>query len=137
MECPFRTGMQAIEKLRQETSIILVDFHAEASSEKIVFATYVDGLASAVIGTHTHVQTADERILAKGTAFITDAGMTGPEQSAIGMKMETVTKKFLLQSPVRFEPSEEGPMLNGVVVDIDDSTGKANSITRVFRRYVA
>jgi metallophosphoesterase (TIGR00282 family) len=134
LDCPFRAGLEAINELRKQTPVILVDFHAEASSEKAALAHYVDGLASAVIGTHTHVQTADERILPKGTAFITDAGMTGPEHSIIGMKPEGVIKKYLLQTYVRFEPSEDGAMLNGVVVDVDDASGKALSIKRVYER---
>jgi len=132
LDCPFRMGMESIKELKKETSVILVDFHAEASSEKAAFAHYVDGMASAVIGTHTHVQTADERILPNGTAFITDAGMTGPGASIIGMKPEGVIKKYLLQTYVRFEPSEEGAMLNGVIIEVDDDTGKALSITRLF-----
>ncbi|MDR0331308.1 MAG: YmdB family metallophosphoesterase [Chitinispirillales bacterium] len=134
LDCPFRMGLEEIKKLREQTPIILVDFHAEASSEKAALAFYVDGLASAVIGTHTHVQTADERILPGGTAFITDAGMTGPGSSIIGMKPEGVIKKYLLQTYVRFEPSEEGAMINGVIVDVDDNSGKAVSISRVFER---
>jgi metallophosphoesterase (TIGR00282 family) len=134
LDCPFRLGEKAIEELREQTPIIIVDFHAEASSEKIAFAQYVDGTVSAVIGTHTHVQTADERILPRGTAFITDAGMTGPEQSVIGMKTKTVIRRFLLQTPVRFEPSTDGPMLNAVILQVDDQTGKAISITRMYER---
>jgi len=133
-DCPFRVGLEAINTLREQTPIILVDFHAEASSEKAALAHYVDGLAGAVIGTHTHVQTADERILPKGTAFITDAGMTGPEHSIIGMKPEGVIKKYLLQTYVRFEPSEDGAMINGVIVEIDDESGKASSIKRLYER---
>jgi len=134
LDCPFRLGLAAINELREQTPIILVDFHAEASSEKAALAFYVDGLASAVVGTHTHVQTADERILPKGTAFITDAGMTGPERSIIGMKPEGVIKKYLLQTYVRYEPSEDGAMLNGVVIEVDDKSGKALSIKRLFER---
>ena len=134
LDCPFRLGLAAINELREQTPIILVDFHAEASSEKAALAHYVDGLASAVVGTHTHVQTADERILPKGTAFITDAGMTGPERSIIGMKPEGVIKKYLLQTYVRYEPSEDGAMLNGVVIEVDDKSGKALSIKRLFER---
>lgn len=136
LDCPFRMGMEAIKELRQHTPVIFVDIHAEASSEKAAFAWYVDGLASAVVGTHTHVQTADERILPKGTAFITDVGMTGPEKSIIGMKPEGVVKKFILQTYVRFEPADDSPMINGVIVDVDDTTGHATSITRVFERVV-
>ncbi|MDR2693730.1 MAG: TIGR00282 family metallophosphoesterase [Chitinispirillales bacterium] len=134
LECPFRKVLNAVNELREQTPIILIDFHAEASSEKAALAHYVDGLASAVIGTHTHVQTADERILPKGTAFITDAGMTGPEHSIIGMKPEGVIKKYLLQTYVRYEPSEDGAMFNGVVIEVDDGSGKALSIKRVYER---
>ncbi|MDR0305554.1 MAG: TIGR00282 family metallophosphoesterase [Chitinispirillales bacterium] len=137
LDCPFRMGTEAINQLREKTSIILVDFHAEASSEKTAFAWYVDGSVSAVIGTHTHVQTADERILPNGTAFITDAGMTGPlEHSIIGMKPEGVIKKYLLQSYVRFEPSEDQPVINGVVIEVNDRTGKTVSIQRIFERII-
>ena len=135
-DCPFRMGLDEINRLRETTPVVLVDMHAEASSEKAAFAWYVDGLASAVIGTHTHVQTADERILPKGTAFITDAGMTGPESSVIGMRPEGVIKKYLLQTYVRFEPSEDGAMINGVVIEVDDVSGKALSIERIFERVV-
>jgi 2',3'-cyclic-nucleotide 2'-phosphodiesterase len=134
LDCPFRTGKSAIDELRTMTPIIFVDFHGEATSEKIAFASYVDGLVSAVVGTHTHVQTADERILPGGTAFISDVGMTGPEESIIGMDKENVIKKFVLQTHVRFEPSELSPMLNAVVVDINEQTGHAISITRIFER---
>jgi metallophosphoesterase (TIGR00282 family) len=134
LDCPFRACADAINELSRQTKIILIDFHAEASSEKAALAWHIDGLASAVIGTHTHVQTADERILPKGTAFITDAGMTGPDMSIIGMKPEGVIKKYLLQTYVRFEPSEEGGMINGVIVDIDDESGKAISISRIFEK---
>jgi metallophosphoesterase (TIGR00282 family) len=134
LDCPFRMGLEAVKRLREATPVVLADVHAEASSEKAAFAYYVDGLASAVIGTHTHVQTADERILPNGTAFITDAGMTGPERSVIGMKPDGVIKKYLLQTYVRFEPSEDGAMLNGVIIEVDDKSGKALSISRLFER---
>jgi hypothetical protein len=134
LDCPFRTGLAAIEELSRSTKAIVVDFHAEATSEKKAFAAYVDGRVSAVVGTHSHVQTADELVSPAGTASITDAGITGAEASIIGMKKEQVIKKFLLQTPVRFEPSADGPMLNGVVIDIEDASGKATSITRVYQR---
>ena len=132
--CPFKTGMAALADIARQTPIIIVDFHAEATSEKICLANYLDGQVSAVLGTHTHVQTADERILPKGTAFISDVGMTGPEKSAIGMKLETILQKYLHQSHIRFAPATEGPMFNAVVLDIDDNSGKANSISRLFKR---
>jgi metallophosphoesterase (TIGR00282 family) len=141
INCPFRTADAELEKLGGGGAadviirpIVIVDFHAEATSEKQALGWYLDGRVSAVFGTHTHVPTADERILPGGTAYISDAGMTGAEDSVIGMKKENVIKKFLLQTPVRFEPSESGPMLNGVVVDISDSTGRASSITRIYER---
>jgi metallophosphoesterase (TIGR00282 family) len=134
LDCPFRTGLAAAEELSRSTKAILVDFHAEATSEKKALFSYLDGKVSAVIGTHTHVQTADEIISPLGTAYITDAGLTGAEDSAIGMKTEGVVRRFLRQTPVRFEPSEKGPMLNGVVIDIDDETGTATSIVRVYER---
>ncbi len=133
-DCPFRTGRAAIEELSRVTATILVDFHAEATSEKKAFAAYLDGAVSAVIGTHSHVQTADELVSAAGTAYITDAGMTGSEASIIGMKKEQVIRKYLLQTMVRFEPSDDGPMLNGVIVDVADANGKAVSIARVYER---
>lgn len=132
--CPFKSGMEAIEVMRRETPIILVDFHAEATSEKVCLAHYFDGNVSAVVGTHTHVQTADERILPGGTAFITDTGMTGPEMSAIGMKLEIVLAKYLSQGNSPFEPGTKGPMINAVVIDVDESSGKANNIYRILKR---
>lgn len=134
--CPFRCGNQVAKAMAKITPNIIVDFHAEATSEKVCLANYLDGLVSAVIGTHTHVQTGDERILPKGTAFITDAGMTGPENSAIGMKLKPVINKYLHQSHVRFEMASDGPMLNGVIIEINDTSGKATSISRIFKRLV-
>ncbi len=131
LDDPFRAAVREIEKLKKETPVVIIDFHAEATSEKISLAWHVDGKASAVIGTHTHVQTADERVLPGGTAFITDVGMTGPMDSVIGMKKEQAIARFLYQTPHRFEVPR-GPMqLNGVFLDIDENTGKANSIERI------
>jgi metallophosphoesterase (TIGR00282 family) len=135
-DCPFRLGMAAITELSQKTPIIIIDFHAEASSEKIAFAHAVDGQVSAVFGTHTHVQTADERILPKGTGFITDVGMTGPEDSVIGMKKEVIIRRFTLQTYERFEPSGSGPMLNGIIAEIDTKTGRTLSLRRIFERVI-
>jgi len=134
LECPFKTAMTCVSELSSETPVIIVDFHAEATSEKICLATYLDGKVSAVLGTHTHVQTADERILPGGTAFISDVGMTGPEQSAIGMEVNPIIEKYLTQGNIRFEPAKKGPMLNAVLLDIDDASGRAKTITRVFKR---
>ncbi len=131
LEDPFRVAEQEIKKLRKETSVVIIDFHAEATSEKIALAWHVDGQASAVIGTHTHVQTADERILSAGTAFITDAGMTGPTDSVIGVKKEQAIARFLYQTPHRFEIPKGPVHLNAVVIDIDGTTGRALSIERI------
>jgi metallophosphoesterase (TIGR00282 family) len=131
LDCPFRSGEKAIEEIRRRTPVILVDFHAEATSEKQAFAWYVDGLVSAVVGTHTHVQTADERILPKGTAYITDLGMTGPYDSVIGSIPDLALDRFLHGIPVRLEPASANLRLCGAIVEIDESTGLANSIVRV------
>jgi 2',3'-cyclic-nucleotide 2'-phosphodiesterase len=136
LDCPFRTGLAAVKELSKETDLIFIDFHAETTSEKGALARYLDGSVSVVVGTHTHVQTADERILPEGTAFITDVGMTGPEDSIIGMKHEQVIRKFIMQTHTRFEPSDKGAMLNAVIIDIDDTTGKALSIKRIYERVV-
>ncbi len=134
LDCPFRKGKQAVEQLRKQTPIILVDFHAEATSEKKALFYFLDGMVSAVIGTHTHVQTADEQISPKGTAFITDVGMTGPEDSCIGIKPDPIIKRFLLGTPVRFEPSDQGPLLSAIVLEIDERTGACKSIKRIYER---
>lgn len=131
LDCPFRTADAVLDKMKALTNIIIVDFHAEASSEKVAMGWYLDGRVSLIAGTHTHIQTADERILPNGTAYITDIGMTGPRDSILGIEKELVIKKFLTQLPVRFEVAK-GPMqLNSVVVEIDVSSGKAKSIKRV------
>jgi hypothetical protein len=131
LECPFRTADASVEELRRQTPVILVDFHAEATSEKITLGHYLDGRVSAVIGTHTHVQTADERILPGGTAFITDAGMTGSRDAVIGIRKELAIERFLTQLPVRFEVAKKDPVLCGVLLDIDERTGKARAVQRV------
>lgn len=135
LDCPFRTADHLIEKLRARTPVILVDFHAEATSEKQAFAWYVDGRVSAVWGTHTHVQTNDARILPGGTAYITDLGMTGPRDSVIGVKKEIVIRKFLSQMPVRFEVATGTAQLEGVVLEVDEATGRARDI-RPLRYFV-
>jgi len=134
LECPFKTSLPAQEALAGETKIIIVDIHAEATSEKIALGWYLDGKVSAVLGTHTHIQTADERILPQGTAYITDVGMTGPCDSVIGRRIEDVLSKFITSIPVRFEVASENVQLQAVVVDIDENTGKARSIIRVQKR---
>lgn len=132
-DCPFQVGDQQITLLRQSTNAILVDFHAEATSEKQAFAWHAAGRVSAVIGSHTHVQTADERILPGGTAYITDAGMTGGRDSVIGMERQESIERFLLQVPRKFNPAAGIPQFDGVVVEIDDVSGHARSITRLHR----
>ena len=131
LDCPFRTADREIDRLRAETPIIFVDFHAEATSEKASLGWYLDGRVSAFIGTHTHVQTADERVLPGGTAYLTDAGMTGAFDSVIGVKKEEAISKFLSQLPVKFEIAKNNLRLNGVVVEIDEQSGKALSVERI------
>ena len=128
---PFAIVQREIEAIRHRTRVIIVDFHAEATSEKVAMGWHLDGKVSAVFGTHTHVQTADERILPGGTAYLTDAGMTGPHDGIIGMDREGSLARFLNAMPSRFEPATANPRLNGVVVDVDDKTGRASRVTRV------
>ena len=128
---PFRRGRQELERLRTQTPILIVDIHAEATSEKAALAHYLDGLASAVIGTHTHVPTCDHRILPKGTAFCTDVGMTGPYDSVIGVEKEKVLRRFLTAMPVRFDTAKGDPRFAAVVVDVDPETGRARNIDRM------
>lgn len=129
--CPFRTIEQEIEQLRRQTNVIVVDLHAEATAEKQAVGWYFDGKVSAVLGTHTHVQTADERILPKGTAYITDVGMTGAMDAVIGVKKELALQKFLTYMPVRFECSTENPSLNAVLITCDAENGRAGQIERL------
>lgn len=131
VDCPFRIAEQVIAELKKETDIIIVDMHAEATSEKIALGWYLDGRASAVIGTHTHVMTADERVLPKGTAYITDAGMTGGFDSVIGMEKEPIIEKFLTQLPTKFEVAEQDVRFNGVIIEVDEQSGKAIQIIRL------
>ncbi len=135
VECPFRASREEVAKIKKITPNIFVDVHAEATSEKIALGWYLDGLVTGIMGTHTHVQTADEKILPKGTAYITDAGMTGPFDSVIGRKKEQILSRFVTQMPTRFEMAEDDVWLNGVIVDFDEKQGKANSIERVQKKY--
>ena len=128
---PFAIVKREIAAMRHRTRVILVDMHCEASSEKQAMGWYLDGLVTAVVGTHTHVQTADERLLPKGTAYLTDAGMTGPHDSIIGMQIEPSLARFLTAQPSRFEPASGNPRLNGALIDADDQTGLAQAITRI------
>jgi len=131
LDCPFRTADREIERLRAETPIIFVDFHAEATSEKASLGWYLDGRVSAMIGTHTHIQTADERILPDGTAYLTDAGMTGGFDSVIGVRKEEAITKFLSQLPVKFDIAKNNLRLNGAVIAVDELSGKALNIERI------
>ncbi|MDI6893236.1 MAG: TIGR00282 family metallophosphoesterase [Bacillota bacterium] len=134
LDCPFRSLAREAEGLRAHTPVILVDFHAEATSEKVAMGWFLDGRVSAVIGTHTHVQTADEVVLPGGTAYITDAGMTGPWQSVIGMRTETIVQRFLDQLPSRFDVARGPRQFNAVCVDVDEGSGRARSIRRIWWR---
>jgi 2',3'-cyclic-nucleotide 2'-phosphodiesterase len=131
LDCPFRTAAAAIEKIRESVGIIIIDFHAEATSEKMAFGYYLDGQVSAILGTHTHVQTADERILPGGTAYISDVGMTGPAHSVIGVDKNQIIGKFLTGMPRKFDVAEGKALFNAVVVDIDEKNGKATGIQRI------
>ncbi|RKY85661.1 TIGR00282 family metallophosphoesterase [candidate division KSB1 bacterium] len=131
IDCPFRTVMDEVVKIRKETNLIIIDFHAEATSEKLALAYYLDGKVSAVIGTHTHIQTADERILPDGTAYITDVGMTGSYDSILGIKKEIAINRFLYQIPIRYEISNDNLKFNGILLGIDKNTGKAIEIKRL------
>lgn len=130
LDCPFRTADKELEILKAATPVIILDFHAEATSEKQALGWYLDGRVSAVIGTHTHVTTADERILPKGTAYISDVGMVGGYNAVIGIKKEAGVARFLTSRSQRFEPSKEGSILSSVFIEVDAQTGKALSIRR-------
>jgi metallophosphoesterase (TIGR00282 family) len=131
LDCPFRIGEKEINILNRETNIIIVDFHAEATSEKMAMGWFLNGKVSAVLGTHTHVQTCDEKILSGGTAYITDVGMTGPLDSVIGIRKQIAIERILTQIPWKFDVANEGIELQGVVVEVDDETGKSNGIERI------
>jgi 2',3'-cyclic-nucleotide 2'-phosphodiesterase len=127
-ESPFRIIDELVEHARRDAAIVLVDFHAEATSEKVAMAHHLDGRVTAVVGTHTHVQTADARVFPRGTAYVTDLGMTGPHDSVIGVRAETILQRFLTGSPGRFEPADGGVLVQGAVVEADPATGRATSI---------
>ena len=130
-ESPFLVAKDIINKIKNKVDIIIVDFHAEATGEKITMGYYLDGIVTAVFGTHTHVQTADERILPKGTAYISDIGMTGTKNSALGMDVSVALKRFETSLPERYKVASGEGMLNGVIFDIDDKTNKVKTITRI------
>lgn len=131
IDCPFRTIEREIKRIEGNTDIILVDVHAESTAEKIALGWHLDGLVSAVVGTHTHVQTADERILPRGTGFITDVGMTGSADSVIGMSIKAAIQRFITQTPQPFHLSLDNLRLNGVLLDFNAETGRCNSIERI------
>jgi metallophosphoesterase (TIGR00282 family) len=131
LDCPFRAADALIDEISVQAKIIFVDFHAETTSEKISLGYYLDGRISALIGTHTHVQTADERILPGGSAYLTDVGMTGSRDSVIGIRKEEAIERFLTQLPIRFEVAKKDPWLCAVLVTIDEKSGKAQAIERI------
>ena len=131
LDDPFHAAEHWVDELRKTTPLIIVDFHAEATSEKVALGWYLDGKVSALIGTHTHVQTADERILPKGTAFICDVGMTGPRDGVLGMDRERIIERFLTSLPIRFEVASGPAQLNAAAVEVDEDTGRARSIVRI------
>lgn len=131
LDCPFHTAEQEVIGLRRHTPIIIVDMHAETTSEKIALGRFLDGKVSAVLGTHTHVQTADEQIFPGGTAFLCDLGMTGPHESILGREIEPIINRFLTQMPQKFDVAKHGIRLNGALVEIDVDTGRALQIKRV------
>ena len=135
MDCPFRAMDEILKEVRKETPNIIVDMHAETTSEKVAMGHYLDGRVSGVFGTHTHVQTADEKVLSEGTAYITDLGMTGPHDSVIGQKKENIIRRFLTSLPLRFHVAEGDIKLHGAVIEVDEKTGKARRIVRVQKAF--
>lgn len=132
LDCPFRSADWALQRIKSETKVVILDFHAEATAEKMAMGHYLDGKISALIGTHTHTQTADERILAGGTSFITDVGMSGPYDSVIGMKTVAAINRFLYQTPQKYETASDNVHLAGVFLVVNTETGKSTSIERIF-----
>jgi metallophosphoesterase (TIGR00282 family) len=130
-DCPFRVVDAVLQSVAPKARVVLVDMHAEATSEKVAMGWYLDGRVSAVIGSHTHVQTADEWVLPAGTAYLTDAGMCGPRDSVIGVKRDAVIRRFLTQMPTRFEVAAGPVLVQGALVDVDVATGKAHGISRL------
>jgi hypothetical protein len=135
LDSPFRVADELLAGLPPAVKVIFVDFHAEATSEKTALGFYLDGRVSAVVGTHTHVPTADERLLPQGTAYLTDSGMTGPYESVIGVRHDKVLKRFLTQVPHPFEVAKNDVRLAAVVIDVDESTGRARGIERMLVPY--
>jgi metallophosphoesterase (TIGR00282 family) len=136
-DCPFRAIEAVLPEVTARASVVFVDMHAEATSEKVGMGRFLDGRVSAVVGSHTHVQTADESVLAGGTAVLTDAGMCGPENSILGVRTDRVIERFLSQMPVRFDVATGPVIVQGALVDVDERTGRATAITRVQERVAA
>ncbi|GAB6281694.1 MAG: TIGR00282 family metallophosphoesterase [Ignavibacterium sp.] len=132
IDCPFRAMDWVLAKLKNETKVIFIDFHAEATAEKMAMANYLDGKVSAIVGTHTHIQTSDERIMKNGTAFITDVGMTGPYESVIGMKTQAAINRFIYQTPQKYETAENDVHICGMFFKINIDTGKTIELERIF-----
>ena len=132
-DCPFRAMDQLLAELKQKPPVIIVDFHAEATSEKVAMGRYLDGRVSAVLGTHTHVGTIDAQVLPGGTAYVTDIGMTGPVDSIIGDDADAVLQRFLTMIPHRLSVGKGKTIFNAVLVQLDDTSGKATSIERIYR----
>lgn len=132
IDCPFRTMDWILARIKQETKVVFVDFHAEATAEKMAMGNYLDGKVSAMVGTHTHIQTSDERILPNGTGYITDVGMTGPYDSVIGMKTSAAINRFLFATPQKYETAKDNVHLTGMFFKIDSDTGKTLELERIF-----
>lgn len=132
IDCPFRTADWIITKLKNEANIVFIDFHAEATAEKMALANYLDGKISCLVGTHTHIQTSDERILPNGTGYITDVGMTGPYDSVIGMKSVAAINRFIYQTPQKYETAKDNVHLSGMFFKVDSKTGKTIELERIF-----
>ena len=131
IDCPFRKADKLLSEIRDAVRVRFVDFHAEVSSEKVAMGWHLDGRVSAMVGTHTHVPTADTRILPNGTAYQTDVGMTGPYHGVIGVDKDIILQRFLTQMPVRMEAARHGVELHAVIVEVDEGTGKATAVRRV------
>jgi len=135
VDCPFKTATKILNEISSNTKNIIVDIHAEATSEKVAMGWHLDGKVSCVVGTHTHIPTRDGRILTKGTAYLTDLGMAGSQDSVIGVSKEAVLQRFITQLPVRFEPAKDDIWIHGAVVNIDTSSGISKSITMISEKY--
>ncbi|HLK12051.1 MAG TPA: TIGR00282 family metallophosphoesterase [Candidatus Binatia bacterium] len=136
-DCPFRCVEEALPLVRQEATVVIVDMHGEATSEKVAMGRFLAGRVTAVVGSHTHVQTADPAVLPGGTAYLTDAGMCGPEDSILGVRADRVIERFLTQMPVRFDVASGPVVVQGALIDVDDASGRATAIERVQERVAA